>query len=472
MNYVRDLISKPRPDRNGVSFWMDQLGATERREPFATDERFDVVVIGGGLTGLWTAYYLACAEPALTIGVFEAQQCGFGPSGRNGGWCNAGSLGLSLNGMRRRWGDTGARQVTLALRATLGELDRVIDGERMAVDIARDGALKLAHGPEEIEGVEANLRLLQRLDLLDGHRRLSAEDARAMLRAEGVEGALFDPFVHWINPAELVRALMEAVEKRGVRIFEDSYVSEWREGDGGHVLSVNGGSAIARKLILATEAYTTQWQEFRRRLAPMYSFISITEPLTSEQMREIGWNKRYTFGTYSLTVDYCSRTKDNRVAVGGRGARYRYASKVSDEQDRDAQCHRQLQSLFRDLFPQLSDVRFTDSWGGVLGVPRDWVPNVWFDAKRGLGAAYGFTGQGNLTSNLAGRIFAQLMFDASGDERDLPFVGHRSRAWEPEPLRWLGIRAVQHGLDRVQRRAKRTGLPPSGRSVSEILSRH
>ncbi|HET7276036.1 MAG TPA: FAD-binding oxidoreductase [Longimicrobiaceae bacterium] len=471
MNLLQDTLARQRRDYSDVSYWLDELGEIEPRPSVEGDAEFDVAIIGGGLSGLWTAYYLLRKSPGIRVAVLEAQVCGFGAAGRNGGWCNATALGLSPAGMVRKWGRESARQTILTLRQTLDEIREVTVREGLDVGLVRQGVLRVAHGDAEVPSIDRSMAVIERLGLIDGHKRLSEHEAREWINMAGVKGGLYDPFVEWVHPALLVRGLANAVERLGGTIHEHSFVTGWQRGTT-HQLVTAQGRVKAERVILATEAYSIQFSGYRRRLAPMYSFITITEPLSDQQLEAIGWTERFTLSSQSLTVDYISRTSDGRIAVGGRGAPYKYASRISDAQDRDRVCHERLQTMFGDYFPQLHGIRFTHSWGGVLGVPRDWIPNVWYDPADRVGGAMGFTGQGQLVSNLSGRIISDLIVGLNSRESHLPFVDHHSRNWEPEPFRWLGVRAVQHGLNRIQSHAELTGRAPSGRSLAERLSRH
>jgi glycine/D-amino acid oxidase-like deaminating enzyme len=171
-------------------------------------------------------------------------------------------------------------------------------------------------------------------------------------------------------------------------------------------------------------------------------------------------------------VDYLSRTVDGRVLFGGRGAPYHYASRIEAAYDHDEATHRGLRTQLTDWFPALAGVGFSHEWGGPLGMPRDWCPSFRFDPATGVGAAYGYTGQGVATSNLAGRVLADLLTTGETEHRELPMVGHRPRRWEPEPVRYLGARYLQRALARIDARAARTGDPPAGTSLAERLVRH
>jgi len=232
------------------------------------------------------------------------------------------------------------------------------------------------------------------------------------------------------------------------------------------------GDVTARSIVLAGEAYLTELPRLRRRLLPVYSLIVLTEPVATETWAQIGWRERECVASMKLTIDYLSRTDDGRILMGGRGAPYNYGSAIRPQTERHAETHAGLRRMLAEWFPVLREVRFSHAWGGVLGVPRDIIPSVSFDRRRGIALAAGYAGHGVATANLAGRTLADLVTGRDTELTRLPLVNHHSPSWEPEPLRWLGVRAVQRGLARVDSRAERTGRPPTGRSLAERLSRH
>jgi len=171
-----------------------------------------------------------------------------------------------------------------------------------------------------------------------------------------------------------------------------------------------------------------------------------------------------------MSIDYLTRTADGRILFGGRGAPYRYGSRIEPAFDRDERTHAMLRRFVEAWFPSLVGIRFTHAWGGPLGFPRDWLPTFAYDRRSGIASARGYTGHGVATANLAGRVLADLITGARTDLTELPLVDHRSPRWEPEPFRWLGVRYVQESLLRLDERADRTGIPPTGRSLAERLA--
>jgi glycine/D-amino acid oxidase-like deaminating enzyme len=224
--------------------------------------------------------------------------------------------------------------------------------------------------------------------------------------------------------------------------------------------------------VLAGEAYLTRFARLHRQLVPLYSLIVLTEPLSDSQWAEIGWANRECIASTRLSVDYLSRTEDGRILFGGRGAPYRFGSPIRDAYDRHGPTHEMLRGMVRRWFPSLGDIRFTHAWGGPLGMPRDWHPTIAYDPRTGIATARGYVGHGVATANLAGRTLAELITEQETERTTLPLVNRRSRSWEPEPLRWLGVRYAQWALGRIDARAERTQQAPSGPSLARWMARH
>jgi glycine/D-amino acid oxidase-like deaminating enzyme len=205
---------------------------------------------------------------------------------------------------------------------------------------------------------------------------------------------------------------------------------------------------------------------------PIYSLIVLTAPLTAEQWRHIGWAGRECVSSSKYVIDYLSKTADGRILFGGRGAPYHFGSRIKDAYDRHAPTHAMLRQALMEWFPTVRREQFSHAWGGALGVPRDWMPTMSFDRRSGVGTARGYTGQGVATTNLAGRVLADLITATPSELTMLPTVGHQAPDWEPEPWRYLGVRYVQQAYFRLDRQAKASGVPPDGSSLAERLSRH
>ncbi len=430
-----------RPYRD-TSFWFDALAAegTDELVPraFAPDGLdADVCIVGGGLTGLWAAYYLTENDPGLSVVVLEKEIAGFGASGRNGGWCSA-LFPRETSSLVTEYGRDAARRMRQAMVDTVDEVGRVVAAEGIDCDYLKGGTLSFATSDVQraaaLEEVEAHTAFgVDRREFWD----FEGADSHRAHPAAAV-AASFTPDCARIQPAKLVRGLAEVVEARGVRIFEQSAAESWRTGEVVVSTPVGRTTVTARSILLATEAYGSQLPGIGRRMMPLYSLMIATEPLDDAFWESVGIEHGQTFTDYRHLLIYGQRTADNRFAFGGRGARYHWGSSISESYDRVERVFDHLRSALVDLFPAAADAAVTHSWGGPLGVPRDWHATVAYNRRTRVGLAGGYVGDGVGTTNLAGRTLADLVTGADTDIVTLPWVGHVSPRWEPEPLRFAG----------------------------------
>jgi glycine/D-amino acid oxidase-like deaminating enzyme len=429
------MSSAPR-GYGAVSLWLETCGDDlTPQPPLAGDVQADVAIIGAGFTGLWTAYYLAEARPDLKIAIVEAEIAGFGASGRNGGWASA-LFPSSMATLAKEAGRDGALAQHAAMRASIDEVIRAAGAEGIEAGIAKGGTITLARDAVQLASAKAAVAEAHswgqtEIEFLD------ADAARARLNATNAVGAMFTPDCAALHPAKLVRGLARAVRERGVTIYEGTPAVDYSSNQ---VVTPNG-AVSADFVVRATEGYTPTLEGRRREIAPVYSLIVATEPLSASMWDQIGLAQRETFSEFRHLIIYGQRTADGRLVFGGRGAPYHFGSRIRPEYDRHDRVHRSLTEELIKLFPVLSSVRFTHRWGGNLGIARDWHASVGLDRDSGMAWAGGYVGDGVTTTNLAGRTLRDLILGDDTDLTRLPWVGHRSRDWEVEPFRWLGINA-------------------------------
>jgi glycine/D-amino acid oxidase-like deaminating enzyme len=448
----------PLTDYRDLSLWHATAGDQWTPRPaLPGDTTGDVVVVGAGFTGLWTAYYLLRDDPHLRVHVVEAETAGFGASGRNGGWCSA-LFPMAPDRLAALPGADRAGAVALhaAMRATVDEVGRVAAAEGIDAHFTKGGTVSVARTPVQLGRARAEVaeaRAWGRGE--DDVRLLDEAETRAMVGASGAIGGSFTPDCASVHPARLARGLARAVERLGGRIHEQTRATSIRPG----AVVTEHGTIRGDVVVRATEGYTARIPGHRRLLAPVYSLMVATDPLTPTQWDAIGLEGRPTFTEHRHLVIYGQRTADGRLAFGGRGAPYHFGSTVRPEHDRDVDVWAALKATLRDLFPSLGDVGFSHAWGGPLGVPRDWCASVGLDRETGLAWAGGYVGDGVSTTNLAGRTLRDLILGRSTELTALPWVQHRTRRWEPEPLRWLGINAGLRAMALADHEERFTGKP-------------
>jgi glycine/D-amino acid oxidase-like deaminating enzyme len=454
------------------SFWLETAGDSLVPRPSLQHSiEVDVAILGGGYSGLWTAYYLLRANPGLRIAVLEKEIAGFGASGRNGGWCSS-RFPVTPRGLEERFGAQATRDLLLAMFDSVDEVGRICAEEGIAADYYKGGILSLARGAHQLPLIRASHAAYSRLGLGDYFRLLGASECRERIRASNIHGGLYTPEGASLHPGKLVRGLARAIERRGAVIYENTDVTSVLPGPGARLMTSTGEVHAKQAVILAGEAYLTRLRKFHRALLPMYSLISLTEPLTSAQWAGIGWQNHESLASNRFTVDYLTRTSDGRILFGSRGAPYKFGSRISDEQDVHEPTHARVHQAVVDWFPSLEGIRFTHNWGGPVGMPRDWMPTVRFDPASRLGIICGFTGQGVSTSNLAGRLLAALVALHPSHLEHLPLAQRRSPNWEMEPLRWLVVTYMQNAFERIDDRLEAGKPLPLDAGIAEKLGRH
>ena len=433
------------------------------RPALTSNATVDVCIVGAGYTGLWAAYYLLEADPSLSVLVLEAEHVGFGASGRNGGWVSSlypvGPATLCAD-----HGESAARDQYAALRETVAEVGRVARAEGIDCGFHQGGTLVVARHKAQAARGQADAETSDYWGT--GTAWLDAGAAADRLAAQGLLGATFNPHCARIQPFRLVTGLARAVETRGARIHEHSRVTSL----GDRLVRTADGIVVrARHIIRATEAWTARLPDHRRTLAPVYSLIVATAPLRQAVWDQIGLADAETFSEHRHVIVYGQRSADDRLVFGGRGAPYHFGSRIKPEFDAEARVFRTLRRSLIELLPAAQGVQFTHAWGGPLGIARDWHPGVGYDPSAGSGHAGGYVGDGVALSNLAGRTLADLVSSRHTALTRLPWVQHRSRKWEPEPFRWLGVNAGLLVATLADTEERMTGHPAVlGKAVSAL----
>lgn len=419
-------------DYRNLSFWFDSLAASGAddfapRPALAGDCEVDVAVVGAGLTGLWSAYYLLKRNPGLRVILLEKEIAGFGASGRNGGWCSA-LFPSSTAALERRHGLDAALAMRRAMIDTVAEVGRAAAAEGIDCDFARGGTLLFARSKPQLARAQREIAETKHYGV-DRVQKLGARSHPA-----GTLATLLEPACARLHPGKLVRGLARTVERMGATIAERTEVLSWEP----HAVATSRGTVTADSIVIATEGFGAALAQTHRRILPLYSLMIATEPLPDSLWEEIGIDHGHTFSDFRHLLIYGQRTADNRFAFGGRGARYHWGSAIHPGYDRAPRVFEHLRRALIDLFPQVSGAAITHRWGGPIGVPRDWHAAVDFDAASGIAWAGGYVGDGLSTTNLAGRTVADLVTGTDSELAELPWVNHRSRSWEPEPLRFIG----------------------------------
>lgn len=458
--------------KNGnASFWLDTTRDLTRQRPrIDGDLHADVVIVGGGFTGLWTAYWTKKADPSKHVVILEREHIGFGASGRNGGWITGKTVGL-----RNKLADNGfTRADVLEMERTcqraVFEIDDLMRAEGKDIDAARGGWMQIARSDSERERLKDHLATDREWGLTEDEVRfLDAAQTRERINVPGVRGAIYSPYSVRCHPAKLVYAIAELCEDLGVTIYENTAVVDIDDG----VCTTTRGSVSGDVVVLATEAYTADLPGRKRNLLPMISSMVITDPLPDEAWETIGWDGSECMSGAQHMYFYSQRTADGRIALGGRGVPYLFNSGFDHNGELDTATITQLTDTVQGLFPRVP-MTFAHAWRGVLGVPRDWSPFIDHAKHRRLVQVGGYAGQGVTASYVAGRIVADLVHERETEHTAVPWVRSSPRNWEVEPLRWIGSHAVRimYGIaDGIEHRLGGTRTSRIGSLATKISGR-
>ena len=422
-----------------TSLWWDSLPKPVQIRPSLTkDIDVDVAIIGAGYTGLWTAYYLLKKSPNIKIAILESKVAGFGASGRNGGWCSA-LFPVELDKLAQQSNKEKAIRMQNIMFETVDEVGNVIRTENIDAEWQKGGSYSIARDEIQLNRAIDQANHFKEWGFSDSDFTfLDQNSAQSRINASNILGTTFTPHCAAINPAKLVRSLAEIVESSGAQIFEDTKVLSFSK----NKVKTSSANVNTKFIVNATEGYRSDLPGLKRSSIPVYSLMIATEPLSDKVWDEIGLRNRETFADYRNVIIYGQRTKDNRFAFGGRGAPYHFGSKIDNKFDQHKPTHIELFRTLTELFPIIKDAKVTHTWGGPLSIARDWAAHASLDVKTGIASAGGYVGDGVGTANLAGRTLSDLILNKDSELVSMPWVNHKSKNWEIEPFRWIGVNST------------------------------
>ena len=435
-----DELSDARP----VPVWYDAHTATPTTEPLLGAHDADLVVVGAGFTGLWTALAAKRRHPEREVIVVEAGHVGVGASGRNGGFVSDSVTHGLAHGLAL-WPGRIDEMLRIG-RDNLAGLARDLNAAHIDAHLAVGGKTIVATRPHEVASLKDVATVMERHG--ESVELLSAAQVRADIDSPTyLAGIRVRSGGGTLDPVALVRGLRDWAVALGVRLHERSRAHTIRPG----LVVTDSGRIRARAVAVATNAYRNPIRRLRKYVIPVYDHVLATEPLTAAQWDEIGWRERQGVTDAGNQFHYYRPTPDGRILWGGYDAIYYYGSATAaDREQRDAS-HRLLATQFRRTFPQLDGVRFTHRWAGLIDTSSRFVPYVGVDRSGTVAHAIGFTGLGVAFSRLAG----SAMVDAL-DGRPTPFfLGRRPVPFPPEPLRYLSVQATRAALAREDRTGTR-----------------
>jgi glycine/D-amino acid oxidase-like deaminating enzyme len=406
------------------SLW--QKGQSIKCRPALSGSKdFDIAIIGAGFSGLWSAYHLKQLQPELKIAIFEKEYVGFGASGRNGGWASA-EYPTSSKRLIKEHGIESYKALRDAITKSIDEIGQIAKQNNWQIDYAKGGSLVFARNKAQLSRIS--------IELDNEHTFLNKSQTQELINIPSALGAVYTPHCAALNPFELARSLGSYLEGIGVEIYEKSAVTKILD----KKLEVNGYEITCPISIRATEAFTPRSWMGNRQI-PIYSLMVATEPLPSDVITQIRNNQRATFQEACHLITYAQITGDNRLAIGGRGVRYKLFSRLSERSEIDNRMHSALERRAKSWFPQISQAKFEYRWGGAVALTRRWQAYLNFDRASGRAEIGGYVGDGVTLSYLVAKTLATQISNLKTPA--LPFIDQKIGRWEPEPIRYLAVNA-------------------------------
>jgi glycine/D-amino acid oxidase-like deaminating enzyme len=432
---------------SATGWWLEEAGRVEPRPALGEAIGADVVVIGGGYTGMWSAWHLLAS--GARVALLEAGVCGHGPSGRNGGFCE--SMWMSAPALRERFGDGPARELLDASSATVGAIGAWCDEQGVDAWFDQSGHLCVSTAPAFDEVGRRAARAAAELGAPERVVELSADEVRARCASPVFRGGVLVPDFATVQPARLALGLRSRLIERGALVFERSRVRALRARPNGVVVETGGGSVRARAAVLAVGPAARGLRELRTRLSVTSSHIVLTEPVP-DVLASIGWTGGECITDGRTLVHYFRTTRDGRIAFGWGGGRLAYGGRVNGRAELDAGLAEEVRLHLLRIFPALASRRIAHAWGGPIDVSPSRIPQLGTLPGAPVHFAFGYTGNGVGPTHLAGRALASLALDRRDAPTRLPIVDAGPGALvPPEPLAFLGGALVRSALVRRAR---------------------
>jgi glycine/D-amino acid oxidase-like deaminating enzyme len=427
-----------------LGYWIEEAGEVEPRPPLSGSLEADVVVVGGGYTGMWTAWYLRHLQPGARVVLLESEPvCGHGPSGRNGGFCNA--MWFSLASMRGRWGDEPALRVARAAEQAVARIAAFCEEHAVDAWLRPAGYLQVSTAPAHDGAWERSVRACRELGVPEMLQPLSAAEVAERCASPAFRAGAVSPTSATVQPARLALGLRRQLLAAGVEIYESSPVRNFHEDEEGVEVSTAAGAVVADRGVLAIGAGAKgRFGPLRGRLTVASSHIVLTEPVP-DVLEEIGWTGDACITDSRALLHYFRTTPDGRIAFGWGGGRIAMGANTKGRAEVDADVVAAATADLYQYFPALRDRRITHAWGGPIDASPTHLPSI-----RALGhnawVAAGYTGNGVGPSNMIGRSLAALVLDREDDHTTLAFVDDQTPRLPPEPFHWIGGEAIRLGI--------------------------
>ena len=434
----------PRSEYSDKGLWHATYGSYQPSPPLRGDSRVDVAVVGGGFTGMSTAFHLLEAEPGLDVAVLEEEVVGYGASGRNGSFAMT-VVGLGLDVLVRLKGRERALAAQHYMERAVDKVGALVEEEGLDCDYIRPGFLRMATSPAYVKRIQREIELARSLGI-EGIEWLDRDTAREEVHSDSYLGAWWEPRMALINPLKLVREMKRVAIKRGARVHEHSPVRAIERG-AAFRLRTPGGTLTAERLVLATNAYSHLLGPIRRKQVPAWTYVIATEPLSDDQLAAVGWKKRQGVEDARNLIHYYRLTPDRRLLMGGGPVGLSFGANMDRDASPAAWAH--LEGHIAELFPSLRGIAITHRWGGPFSVTIDLTPAIGFVGDARAIYSLGCIGHGVSMTQLNGQTISDLLLERETDLTASPFVSRRVIPWPPEPLR-LAISVALRGYLRAE----------------------
>ncbi|MEV5167954.1 FAD-dependent oxidoreductase [Streptomyces werraensis] len=446
-------LSEARP----VSYWLDDPGRPDPEPALTGRTTCDLLVVGGGYSGLWTALIAKERDPSRDVVLVEGREVGWAASGRNGGFCAA-SLTHGLSNGLTRWPDEIHTLERLGAR-NLDAIEETVARHSIDCDFERTGEIDVATEPYQAEELRAWYEKIAGRGLADGFEFLDADAVREQVDSPTFLAGLYDRRgVAMLNPARLAWGLKRACLDLGVRVYEHTPALTLRRYNAGMSVRTPYGAIRARRVALGTNVFPSLVRRVRPYTVPVYDYALMTEPLTDEQLASIGWKNRQGLGDSANQFHYFRLSADRRILWGGYDAVYPYGGRVRAEYDDRPETYARLAGHFFTCFPQLEGVRFTHAWGGAIDTCSRF--SAFFGTAHAGRVAYaaGYTGLGVGATRFGAEVMLDLLAGERTERTELEMVRSKPLPFPPEPFAWTGIALTKWSLARADAHGGRRNL--------------
>lgn len=437
--------AEPRP------VWWEGVHTEARTQPLRGRERAELVVVGGGYTGLWAAIEALTADPGRRVVVLEQSWVGAAASGRNGGFVSE-SLTHGIAHGQAMWPDE-LDELQRQGRQNVEQIADILQRNGIDADLRFVGKTTLARTPHEVEAlrnaVPSYARHGEDVEFLD------REQVRADIHSTAFHGGLRIHRGGLVDPMALVLGLRRLAEELGAVIFERSPATGITRTGGNLTVRSTHGEVDTSHIVLATNAYPPLLRRLKSWILPVYDYVLATAPLTADQLDSIGWTQNQGLTDAGNQFHYFRRTRDDRIVWGGYDAIYHYGNAVAPELEQRDRSHRLLARHFRETFPQLEDLPFTHRWGGVIDTTSRFTPIFGTAFNGRLAYAVGFTGLGVASTRFGARVALDLLGGRPTERTSLRAVTSSAVPFPPEPLRWSAVEMTRAALAREDETGRR-----------------